>query len=317
MFLIGVAHVIRQASTMLARAIFALNASCRWAVTGTPIQNRLTDLASLFKFLRVHPFDDQESFRHHFLRSWKTRSDPQAVIKLKLLIKSITIRRPKREVSLPGRTDTIHPLQMHLEERTHYDNIRDNTLHEIDAVMNATQCEGSLNALQLITRLRLICNHGVNEMAQESANIKTGLPWGVQLAQDTFESLRDTGQAYCLCCRQDLSFVMTDGSDCGDATTLQPQVSKDLRVLCASCFEQRPQYGQAFLRVCNHLPRCSSSQTLGIRTPTSLCESQSSSNCELSETVSTKIEALIASLSGNQQAEKRLVLQDPDPLLID
>ncbi|KAG6999602.1 hypothetical protein G7Y79_00033g067900 [Physcia stellaris] len=127
------AHVIRQASTMLARAIFALNACCRWAVT--------------------------------------------------------------------------------------------------DAVMNSNQCKGSLNALQLITRLRLICNHGVNEMTQESANIKTSLSWGAQLAQDTFESLRDTGQAYCLNCRQDLSFVMTDTFDCGDTTTLQPQVSKDLQVL--------------------------------------------------------------------------------------
>ena len=302
---------------MLARAIFALNACCRWAVTGTPIQNRLTDLASLFKFLRVHPFDDLESFRHHVLGSWKHRVDPQAITKLKLLIKSIAIRRPKREVSLPGRTDTIHKLQMRLDERRHYDNIRDNTLHEIDAVINATQGKGSLNTLQLITRLRIICNHGVNEITQDSANVKTGLSWGVQLAQDTFESLRDTGQAYCLTCRQDLSFVMTDTSDCGDTTTLQPQVSKDLQVLCASCFEQRPQHGQAFLPVCNRLPRCSFSQTFGILTPTSWCESHSPLSCELPETVSTKIEALIASLSNNAQAEKRLVLQDPYLLLID
>ena len=96
--LTNVAHIIRQSSTLLSRAVFALKALRRWAVTGTPIQNRLTDLASLFIFLRVHPFDDLETFKNHVVKGWKSRSDPEAVAKLKLLISSITLRRSKQPI---------------------------------------------------------------------------------------------------------------------------------------------------------------------------------------------------------------------------
>ena len=120
---------------MLARAIFALEATCRWAVTGTPIQNRLTDLASLFRFLRVDPFDDPETFRLHVSQSWKTRSDPQAVAKLRLLINSITLRRQKCAIDLPSRKDEIHSLEFNPEERSHYDDVKARTFGEIDAVL--------------------------------------------------------------------------------------------------------------------------------------------------------------------------------------
>lgn len=234
---------------MLARAVFALESSCRWAVTGTPVQNRLTDLASLFKFLRVYPFDDLETFRCHVMRAWKTRSDPQALAKLKLLINSITIRRPKREVNLPSRTDQIRKLDLDQDERTHYENVKNNTIHKIDSVLDGSEPKSCLNALQMITTLRLICNHGVSQKERDTVDANNEERWGIESAQQVFDSLRDTGQAYCMHCRQDLSFIMAEASDCGDTFTLQPRVSKDFQLLCPSCIDQRPQECHAFLSV--------------------------------------------------------------------
>jgi SNF2 family DNA or RNA helicase len=53
-------HKIRNHKTETAEAVFKLEASCRWVLSGTPIQNTEMDLFSLFKFLRVSPFDQLE-----------------------------------------------------------------------------------------------------------------------------------------------------------------------------------------------------------------------------------------------------------------
>ena len=52
------AHQIRNPRSQTAMAVCKLKAAKRWAVTGTPIQNKELDLYSLIRFLRVDPFDE-------------------------------------------------------------------------------------------------------------------------------------------------------------------------------------------------------------------------------------------------------------------
>lgn len=52
------AHVIRNHKTKTCEGICALKSKSRWALTGTPIQNREIDLYAIIKFLRCTPFDD-------------------------------------------------------------------------------------------------------------------------------------------------------------------------------------------------------------------------------------------------------------------
>jgi hypothetical protein len=49
---------IKNRTTKIAKAAFALRAERRWLVTGTPIQNKLDDLFSALRFLRCAPFDE-------------------------------------------------------------------------------------------------------------------------------------------------------------------------------------------------------------------------------------------------------------------
>lgn len=63
------AHVIRNPKTGISQAVCRLRAVRRWAVSGTPVQNKELDMYSLLRFLRVSPFDQLAVyiFLFHFL----------------------------------------------------------------------------------------------------------------------------------------------------------------------------------------------------------------------------------------------------------
>jgi len=56
------AHNIRDRKTRTCKAACALNAQRRWAVTGTPLQNRVSDIFSLLQFIQLHPLHKFEVF---------------------------------------------------------------------------------------------------------------------------------------------------------------------------------------------------------------------------------------------------------------
>jgi SNF2 family DNA or RNA helicase len=57
------AHVIANPKAKQSKAVMSLNAQRRWAVTGTPLQNKMDDLSSLFTFVRIEPLDDEVYYR--------------------------------------------------------------------------------------------------------------------------------------------------------------------------------------------------------------------------------------------------------------
>ena len=83
------AHMIREQSTQQSKAICRLSAQRRWAVTGTPVQNRLEDLGALMTFLRIKPFDERGGFAQYIMAPFKM-CDPEILPKLRLLVDSIT-----------------------------------------------------------------------------------------------------------------------------------------------------------------------------------------------------------------------------------
>ncbi|KAL8693513.1 MAG: hypothetical protein Q9218_001670 [Villophora microphyllina] len=247
------AHIAREPSKTFANSVCALHADRRWAVTGTPIQNRLTDLYSLFKFLQCYPFCDLKVFNSHVTQNWKA-SDPIAIAKLKNLVNCLSIRRPKHTIELPARQDITIPIELDAEELQLYRAVQCNTRQNLEAATGAN----FLNALKLVNQLRLICNHGLqcNGATQLALTLPmTRQPWTQKAAQLRFDHLDEVGLAKCSnpSCNQDLASALSSEMDHEHED--EPYVEEGLMVLCAACYADRPKNRLGYLRVCNHLPR--------------------------------------------------------------
>lgn len=142
----------------------SLNAHCRWAVTGTPVQNRLTELGTLLHFLRVHPFDDLGFFDKEFIRPWKMHSDPSVLDRLRALVRFITLRRSKELLRLMPREDHVRRLQFSSSEQELYNIIKTrtrDTFHELFGPQTVSKAD-YFNVLAWIDNLRRTCNHIIN-----------------------------------------------------------------------------------------------------------------------------------------------------------
>jgi SWI/SNF-related matrix-associated actin-dependent regulator of chromatin subfamily A3 len=161
------AHTLQNAASDLAQACCALRSSNRWAITGTPIQNKLTDFASLVKFLQVYPYSELEIFDKDISRPWRG-GEQQGFLRLKALVRAITISRPKAIVNLPPRSDYIHHLDFSGEERVLYDDAKKQTVVLLQAAISSSQGGRTFNALQRLNTLRLICSHGLLAQSNQS-----------------------------------------------------------------------------------------------------------------------------------------------------
>ena len=173
------AHIIREQSTKQSRAICALPAQRRWAVTGTPIQNRLDDLGALVKFLRMEPFADPGEFKRNFLSPLKNGAEG-SMDRVRLLVDSITLRRLKDKIDLPPRQDLVHRLEMSDQELSLHEAFAQDSRQIISrmAANNDKKGIGAKNyvrVLRCILRMRQVCAHGSDLLNDEDLQALEGL----------------------------------------------------------------------------------------------------------------------------------------------
>ncbi|KAI0804448.1 SNF2 family N-terminal domain-containing protein [Xylaria sp. FL0064] len=219
------AHFIRNTASRMAKAICDLPSDIRWAVTGTPIQNRLSDLAALLKFLRVSPYDDTKRFDAEISYLWKSRQAEEAVNRLKTLSRCLILRRPKATINLPSRTDLRYPVNFTTDERTLYDAVKTQTI--------ATMREASsrvtprfVNVIQQINMMRLI-------------------------SQQTFDFQCETAPLTCEMCGSFTSLTETLLED--SVAPPRPLFAQCLRYICSDCVHQ-PQRGLSSISCGHNLP---------------------------------------------------------------
>jgi hypothetical protein len=250
------AHVIRNMKSRMAQAICDLDATSRWAVTGTPIQNNLSDLTALLKFTRAYPYDEPKRFDADITKLWKSGKDKEAVARLKRLSRCLILRRANSTVDLPPRRDTRCPVDFSRSERTLYDSIREQTIAKIDdALLHESELSTSgkyVNFLQQIESLRLVCNLGMHYNTRHNKNqTQKNEDWTV-LAQEMFNIQRGMGTMACSQCSSVLEHddTLLDES----ATQESPLFSRCLKYACADCSYKLKRAGRQM--VCGDAPLC-------------------------------------------------------------
>ncbi|XP_053689376.1 transcription termination factor 2 [Sabethes cyaneus] len=91
------AHVIRNHKSAMSIACCQLKGRFRWALTGTPIQNKEMDMYALMKFLRCTPFDDLNHWK-----KWIDNKSAGGMVRLNTIMKSIMLRRTKQQLNEKG-----------------------------------------------------------------------------------------------------------------------------------------------------------------------------------------------------------------------
>jgi SWI/SNF-related matrix-associated actin-dependent regulator of chromatin subfamily A3 len=213
-------------------------------LTGTPIQNRLTNLASIFEFLKVYPFSDPKIFDAEITKPWFC-GDQQGVLRLKTLVNYVTLCRTKCVVNLPRRFDQIHHLDFSSSEQEIYDPAKIRRADMLyDAIMSGSERSGLYsNALQWLNALRLICNHGVLEsrrgqVLSEKEGDDDKEEWNERKAQAAFQEMLCAGAAICSNCTANLSeSYESPGQDSSDLGPLR--LLSCLQLLCDTCFQEK------------------------------------------------------------------------------
>ena len=243
----------------MARAVCALQAKSRWAVTGTPIQNRLSDLSSLLKFIQVHPYTDTKQFDADISRPWKSGDGREAVKRLKHLAACLLLRRPKATIDLPPRRDVVYTVNFTREERIAYDGIKYQAIARLDEVLAdeaSPAASGAYgNVLQKIQSLRLFSNLGLCydwKHGKRSRQATEKYEWK-SVAQSTFNSQHDMAPITCFQCTATLGLTDTLLDDTTTTSRLA-LYARCLRYVCSDCVDRASQAEQRL--TCGHSPPC-------------------------------------------------------------
>jgi SNF2 family DNA or RNA helicase len=164
------AQNIKNASTRAAQAARALTARWRVALTGTPVENRLADLWSIFQVINPGYLGSAEEFRREFALPIERASDADAASRLKSLTAPFILRRVKTDRSviadLPDKQEMKVYCSLTREQATLYEAVLQDTMRQI-AESEGMQRRGLV--LALLTRLKQVCNHPALLMHDGSA----------------------------------------------------------------------------------------------------------------------------------------------------
>lgn len=162
------AHNIRNKDAKTSRAIFSLKLSRKWALTGSPIVNKLDDFYSLIKFLEIEPWSNNVYWKTFVTLPYEQRQFSRAFEVVKSILNPIFIRRTKSMktksgdpiVSLPQKSIRIEYVNFSSTELAYYNALKSRasqsfreSLERGDLMRKYTQI------LTHILRLRQACCH--------------------------------------------------------------------------------------------------------------------------------------------------------------
>ncbi len=152
------------------RAVLKLPSRHRLALTGTPVENRLTDLWSIFNFVNPGYLDTQARFRKRFELPVQRDNNPVQTAILKRLVEPFILRRVKTDKSiiadLPDKLEAIAYCNLSREQAALYESVVRDVEQQLEE-KSGIERQGLM--LSTLMRLKQICNHPAQFLQDGSA----------------------------------------------------------------------------------------------------------------------------------------------------
>ena len=164
------AHTIKNRQAKTSKACYELKAKHRWVLTGTPIVNRLEDLFSLVRFLKVEPWSNFSFWKTFITVPFESKEVARALNVVQTVLEPLVLRRTKDMktpdgealVPLPPKTITVEEVELSKTEREVYDLVFTRAKRAFNESLAAgTLLKSYTTIFAQILRLRQSCCHPV------------------------------------------------------------------------------------------------------------------------------------------------------------
>jgi superfamily II DNA or RNA helicase len=155
------AQAIKNAASRVSSSVRAIQASLRVCLSGTPLENNLGELFSMFDFLLPGLLGNRETFQVGFRQPIEA-GDTDRLELLRKRVAPFILRRLKRDVAkeLPPKTEIVRPIDLPDEQRELYESIRIAAHAEVRAAIRKKGLAAStVPVLGALMKLRQVCCH--------------------------------------------------------------------------------------------------------------------------------------------------------------
>jgi len=163
------AQNIKNATTKQAQAVRSFQAKFRIALTGTPVENRLTELWSILEFLNPGYLGPADRFRKNFALPIERGNDAASKAQLRTLVQPFILRRVKTDPTiisdLPEKLEMKVYCSLSAEQASLYEAVVRDMLEQIESA-EGIQRKGLV--LSSLTKLKQICNHPAHLLGDHS-----------------------------------------------------------------------------------------------------------------------------------------------------
>ena len=188
------AQAVKNPMSRTARQIRTIGANARFALTGTPVENRLADLWALLDFTTPGLLGKLDAFQQHVATPIERERDEEATARLAALVRPFLLRRRKTDPEiapdLPPKTETDRFVGLTTEQATLYKAV---VTELLDDVAEAEGINRRGLVLKLLTALKQICNHPAQYLGQDAPI--TGRSGKLEAVTELVETIASEGDS--------------------------------------------------------------------------------------------------------------------------
>jgi superfamily II DNA or RNA helicase len=167
------AQHIKNATSSTARNLRLVTSRCRVALTGTPVENNLTELWAILDWATPGLLGSRNAFRKRWAAPIESGVDPAVARQFAQLVEPFLLRRRKSDPGiapeLPAKTETDQVVGLTQEQVVLYESLVRESMRRIEEADEQTR-RGLV--LALLTGLKQICNHPAHYLRQASGRVK-------------------------------------------------------------------------------------------------------------------------------------------------